>query len=175
MAISATINKLSLNIADMDRHYYQTHDLVIAQHPSETDHRFMIRVIAFALNASDELDFTKGLCADDEPELWLKTLTGEVDLWIDFGQIDEKRIGKACGRARQVIIYTYNQRKAHVWWEQQQARLERYNNLSVYHLSAEGVEAMISKKMNLQCNIQDGEMTLLDDDSEFLIKIVSRK
>ena len=175
MAISATINKISLNIADMDRHYYQTHDLVIAQHPSETNHRFMIRLIAFALNASDELTFTKGLCADDEPELWIKSLTGEVDLWIDFGQIDEKRIGKACGRAKQVVIYTYNQRKAHVWWNQQQEKLERYKNLSIYHLNADGVDAMISKKMDVQCNIQDGEMTLIDDCYEYLIHVDLKK
>ena len=175
MAISATINKISLNIADMDRHYYQMHDLVIAQHPSETNHRFMIRLIAFALNASDELTFTKGLCVDDEPELWVKSLTGEVDLWIDFGQVDEKRIGKACGRAKQVIIYTYNQRKAHVWWNQQQAKLKRYKNLSIYHLNADGIDAMISKKMDVQCNIQDGEMTLIDDCSEYSIHVDLKK
>ena len=84
MAINATINKISLNIADMDRHYYQTHELTIAQHPSETDFRFMIRVIAFAANASAELCFSKGLASDEEPELWQKTLTGDIELWIDF-------------------------------------------------------------------------------------------
>ena len=125
MAISATINKITLNIADMDRHYYQTHNLTVAQHPSETDFRFMMRVIAFSLNANEELSFTKGLCVDDEPELWVKSLTDEIELWIDFGQVDEKRIRKACGRADKVIIYTYNQRKASVWWDQQAKNFER--------------------------------------------------
>ena len=70
MALKATIHKATLNIADMDRHYYADHQLTIAQHPSETDLRVMIRLLAFALNAGDTLEFTKGLSTDDEPELW---------------------------------------------------------------------------------------------------------
>ncbi len=155
----------------MDRHYYQSHELTVAQHPSETDFRFMIRLIAFMANASERLYFTKGLSTDDEPELWQKTLTDEIELWIDLGQPDEKRIRKACGRARQVIIYTYNERKAKVWWEQQQEKLQRFSNLSVLHINAEGVESMVKRSMQLQCNIQDGEIYLNDDDSNFIITL----
>jgi len=80
MAISSTINKVSLNIADMDRHYYESHELTVAQHPSETDFRFMVRLIAFMANASEMLSFTKGLSTDDEPELWKKTLTDDIEV-----------------------------------------------------------------------------------------------
>ena len=93
MAISAIINKISLNIADMDRHYYKTHEIIAAQHPSETDLRFIMRVIAFAFNATENLSFTKGLSTDDEPDIWQKSLTDDIELWIDFGQLDEKRSG----------------------------------------------------------------------------------
>ncbi len=171
MAISATINKITLNIADMDRHYYQSHDLIAAQHPSETDFRFMMRMIAFTLNANEELTFTKGLCVDDEPEVWQKSLTGDIELWIDFGQLDEKRIRKACGRANQVIVYTYNSKKSEIWWNQIQSKLERYKNLSVMHIEAEGVEDMVKRNMLLQCNIQDGEMLLNDDDNSYTVTI----
>ncbi|NOR81557.1 MAG: hypothetical protein GQ529_12115 [Methyloprofundus sp.] len=164
MAISSTINKMSLNIADMDRHYYQSHDLTIAQHPSETDFRFMIRVIAFAANASEQLCFSKGLADDDEPELWQKTLTDDIELWIDLGQPDEKRIRKACGRADQVIIYTYHERKAKAWWQQQHAKCQRFSNLQVIHINADGVDSLLKRSMQLQCNIQDGIMYLSDDD-----------
>ena len=169
MAISSTINKVSLSISDMDRHYYQSHDLTMAQHPSENDFRFMIRVIAFAMNADERLVFTKGMNSDDEAELWQKALTDEIDLWIDFGQLDEKRIRKACGRAKQVIIYTYHEGKAKVWWQQQQDKLKRFSNLKVIHIQAEGVEAMIGRSMQLQCTIQDGELYLSDDDSNLTI------
>ena len=171
MAINSTIIKVSLNIADMDRHYYQNHDLTVAQHPSETDFRLMVRLIAFMVNANERLSFTKGLCSDDEPELWQKTLTGDIDLWIDLGQPDEKRIRKACGRAKQVIIYTYHERKAKVWWQQQQKKLQRFSNLSVWHINAQGVDSMLKRTMQLQCNIQDGEIYLNDDNSNFNITL----
>ncbi|RLA17979.1 MAG: hypothetical protein DRQ62_14355 [Gammaproteobacteria bacterium] len=169
MAISSTINKISLNIADMDRHYYQSHELTVAQHPSETDFRFMVRLIAFMANASEQISFTKGLDSDDEPDLWQKTLTDEIELWIDLGQPDEKRIRKACGRAKQVIIYTYDERKAKVWWEQQQSKLQRFSNLNVVHINAQGVEAMVKRSMQLQCNIQEGEIYL--DDGELSLTV----
>ncbi len=171
MAISSTINKVSLNIADMDRHYYQSHELTVAQHPSETDFRFMVRLIAFMANASDRLSFTKGLSTDDEPELWQKTLTDEIELWIDLGQADEKRIRKACGRAKQVIIYTYHERKAKVWWEQQQEKFQRFSNLKVFHMNVQGVDSMVNRSMQLQCNIQDGEIYLNDDHLNFTVTL----
>ncbi len=171
MAISATINKVSFNIADMDRHYYQSHDLIAAQHPSETDFRFMMRIIAFALNANEALTFTKGLCVDDEPEIWQKSLTGDIELWIDFGQLDEKRIRKACGRADQVIVYTYNSQKSDIWWNQIKSKLVRYTNLNVMHIEAEGVEDMVKRNMLLQCNIQDGELLLSDDENSYTVTV----
>lgn len=175
MAISATINKVSLNIANMDRHHYQLYELTVAQHPSETDYRFMIRLIAFALNANDHLSFTKGLCVNDEPEIWQKSLSDEIELWIDLGQVDEKRIRKACGRAGQVIIYTYNERKATVWWEQQADKLQRFDNLRVFHMYADIPDSMVSRTMQLQCNIQDNEVYLSDSNSELNITLETRK
>jgi len=169
MAISSTINKISLNIANMDSHYYGSHDLTVAQHPSETDFRFMIRLIAFMANAHEQLSFTKGIASDEEPDLWQKSLTDEIDLWIDLGQPDEKRIRKACGRAKQVIIYTYHEGKAKVWWQQQKEKCKRFNNLKLIHIHAEGVDAMKSRSMQLQCTIQDGEMYLSDADSSISI------
>lgn len=171
MAISSTINKVSLNIANMDSHYYQLHELTVAQHPSENDFRFMVRLIAFMANAHERLSFTKGLSTDDEPELWQKSLTGEIELWVELGQPDEKRIRKACGRAKQVIIYTYHEGKATVWWQQQEANLKRFSNLKVFHIGAEGVESMIKRTMDLQCNIQDSEMYLSDDDLNQVITL----
>lgn len=175
MAISATINKASLSITDMDRHYYQNHELTLAQHPSETDFRLMMRLIVFALNAREQLVFTKGLSTEDEPDLWAKTLTNEIALWIDLGQPDEKRIRKACGRAEQVLIYTYHEGKAKVWWEKQRANLARFNNLKVFHIHAEGVDAMLNRSMQLQCTIQDGELYLNAGDASSHITLDTLK
>ncbi|MEA3374382.1 MAG: YaeQ family protein [Campylobacterota bacterium] len=164
MALGATIYKVSLSVADMDRHYYNDFDLTIAQHPSENNLRMMVRLIAFALHADESLSFTKGLSQEDEPELWKKNFGGEIELWIDLGQPDEKRIRKACGRSEQVIIYTYNHKAADAWWRQNEGKLRRFKNLRLIHLSFAGEpESLIERSMQLQCNIQDAELLLLDE------------
>jgi len=167
MAIRATIFKAELQITDMDRNYYNDHHLIIARHPSENDERMMIRLLAFALNASESLQFTKGICADDEPDVWQKSLSDEIEVWIDLGQPDTKRIRKACGRSRQVIICTYQKRSDAIWWDQVSNKLARFENLSVMHLDADavtGLGAMAARSMRLQCTIQDGELWLTDGD-----------
>jgi len=163
MALGATINKVSIDIADMDRQYYQHHNLTVAMHPSESPFRFVIKIIAFALNAHDELKFTKGLGAEDEPEIWRKSLTNDIELWIDFGQVDEKRIRKACARADEVVIYTYQERRAKTWWAQNQQKLIRHKNLKIIHIEAAEAEALAQRNMALQCTIDDGSVYLSDD------------
>lgn len=161
MALKATVFKATLNIADMDRHYYADHHLTLARHPSETDERMMIRLLAFALNASDHLEFTKGLSTDDEPELWQKTLSDEIELWIELGLPDESRLRKACNRARQVILYTYGGRAVPIWWDKIQGKLTRFDNLRVINLPQEATEALAQlaeRNMNLQFTVQDGEV-----------------
>lgn len=165
MALKATIFKAQLQIADMDRGYYGTHALTIARHPSETDERMMVRLLAFSLHAHENLAFAKGLSADDEPDLWQRDLTGAIDTWIDVGQPDEKRIRRACGRATQVFVYSYSGHGADIWWNQVGSKLERTRNLGVYNLPA-GVGAALSRladrNMDLQCTIQEGHVWLGD-------------
>jgi uncharacterized protein YaeQ len=160
VATGSTIFKTQLSIADMDRNYYETHELTLAQHPSETTERLMMRLVAFALNAGDRLLLTKGIGAEDEPSLWEKNYGGEIQLWIELGQIDEKRVRKACGRSSKVIVYTFNQKSAEAWWRQNSAALERFKNLSVIHLSANGLEALSERSMRLQCNICDSQLSI---------------
>jgi len=163
MALKATIYKASLGIADMDRNYYADHALTLAQHPSETDERMMIRLLAFALNADDNLTFTRGLSTDDEPELWEKDLTGHVTLWIELGLPDEDRIRKASNRADKVIVYAYGGRQAGIWWDKLGNKLERYDNLTVIDLPEEAtaeLPSLMERTMTLQVNIQDGDVTL---------------
>ncbi|MCU7960210.1 MAG: YaeQ family protein [gamma proteobacterium symbiont of Bathyaustriella thionipta] len=174
MALNSTIHKATVHIANMDRHYYQNHELTLAQHPSETDLRFMVRLLAFIFNAHEQLQFSKGLSSDGEPDLWQKSLSGEIELWIDLGQPDEKRIRKACGRAQQVIIYTYQPAKANIWWQQHHTKLTRFHNLRIIQMHCKGVEAMIKRSMQLQCNIQDGELYLNDDDLNLTITLEER-
>ena len=170
MALKATISKALLNIANMDSHYYAEHNLTLAQHPSETDLRLMVRVLAFILNAEERLEFCKGISQDDEPDLWVKSLGGEIELWIDLGQPYEKRIKKACGRSQKVIIYTYQEGMAAAWWKQIESSLTRFNNLRVVYLDMEGdIELLAKRAMMLQANISDNELTLMDDAQQSIV------
>lgn len=178
MALKATIFKADLAISDMDRHYYDNHSLTIARHPSESDLRMMVRVLAFALNAHEQLSFTKGLSTQDEPDLWQKSLSGEIELWIDLGNPDEKRIRQACGKAKQVIIYNYGGNSSDVWWQQTQSKLSRFNNLSVVNLTSEDMDAlsaMVNKTMTLNMTIQEGDIFVSDDANSVQVAAVRRE
>lgn len=173
MALKATIFKADLQIADMDRHYYGTHALTIARHPSETDERMMVRVLAFAMHAHEALAFGKGLSTEDEPDLWQKDLTGAIDLWIDVGQPDEKRMLKACGRSSQVVVYNYGS-TSNIWWSQVASKVERARNLRVVNLESSVSQALAKlaqRTMQLQCTIQDGQIWLSNSDQTVQLEL----
>ena len=168
MALKSTIFKVNLQISDMDRHYYNDHSFTIARHPSETDERMMLRIMIFALHANEHLAFTKGLSTDDEPDIWQKSLSGEIEQWIDLGQPDEKRIRKACGLAKQVFIYCYSGSSAEIWWNQNNSKLQRFNNLSVTNIPAADVQnlgKLAQRNMQLNCTIEDGIVWMSNGDS----------
>lgn len=165
MALKATIFKAAVQVSDMDRNYYASHALTLARHPSETDERMMVRLLAFVLNADDGLSFGRGLSAEDEPDLWRKDLTGGTDLWIEVGQPDERSLRQACGRAKRVIVYTYGGRIADQWWSENGPKLARQGNLTVFNLPLEGTRALAAlaqRAMQLQCTIQEGEVWIGD-------------
>jgi len=160
MALKATIFKASLQVSDLDRNYYGEHQLTLARHPSETDERMMVRVLAFALNAHEHLQFGKGLSDTDEPDLWQKDLTGQIVHWIEVGQPDEKRLIRASGRAGRVTVYTYG-RGADPWWKASGDRLSRARNLSVWRVPTEASDAvgkLAERAMQLQCTVQEGQV-----------------
>jgi uncharacterized protein YaeQ len=174
LALKATVFKAELQVSDMERGHYQTYNLTLARHPSETDERLMVRLLAFALNADEALSFTKGLSTEDEPELWLKSLSDEIELWIELGQLDEKRLRRACGLAKQVIVYLYAERSAAVWWSQQQEMVRRFSNLRLVMLSVVGdtrLESLTQRNMSLHATVQDNQIWLSDNKQAVTIEI----
>jgi len=163
MALKATIFKVDLAVADMDRNLYADYALTLARHPSENDARMMVRLLAFMRYSDASLTFGKGLSTDEEPDLWLKDLTGVINLWIVVGQPDERWLRKASGRSSQVVVFSYGGRVAEIWWEQNRAVLEKLPNLTVFRLSQESTQdlaALANRAMSLQCLTQDGEMLI---------------
>lgn len=173
MALKATIFKADLHIADMDRHYYEQHSLTIAQHPSETDERLMVRLLAFAMFADEALAFGKGI-SEDEPALWKKDLTGAVDLCIEIGQPREKIILKDCGIAKLVVLLIYGPQTDR-WWEDNKEAFSHKTNLTVIQLPYKDTQAMglmAKRNMEITCNIEDGHIMLMSADGTVNIEPV---
>jgi uncharacterized protein YaeQ len=165
MALKSTIFKVDLSVADIDRGYYRDHALTIARHPSETDARMMVRLLAFALHANESLAFGRGLSTDDEPDLWQRDLTGSIEKWIDVGLPDEREVRKACGRAREVYVLAYGGRAVELWWQAAREKLERQDRLAVSEVPIEASTALAplaDRYMRLQVTIQEGHVFVAD-------------
>lgn len=161
MALTATIHKAELTVSDMDRDYYATHNLTVALHPSETEARMMLRLMAFALNAHEDLSFTRGLSSTEEPDLWQHEPDQTLTHWIELGMPDEKRLRKACGLARRVTVYVYGQRGPQVWWEGMRDKVRRFANLRIVNVDPASEAALAGycqRAMQLQAMIQDGQL-----------------
>jgi len=180
MAIKATIYKANIQLADMDRNVYGDHAVTIARHPSETDERMMIRLLAFSLNvpASDDhggLEFAKDLWDTDEPSLWQKDLTGQIVHWIDIGQPDDKRLMRASPRSDRVSVYTFTA-SSPIWWNGIATKITRAGNLKVWLVPAEQSQelaALAQRTMQLQVTVQDGHVWV--GDGQRSVEIAAQK
>ena len=167
MALKSTVFKAELSVADVDRGVYGDHSLTLARHPSETDERMMVRLLAFALHADERLEFGRGLSAEDEPDLVRRSLTGDIQQWIDVGLPDEREVRKACGRAGEVFVYAYGGRSCALWWEKAAPMLERQARLSVLEVpqdASQGLAALAARTMKLQVTVQDARAIVSGDD-----------
>jgi uncharacterized protein YaeQ len=177
MALKATIYKANIELADMDRNYYDSLQLTIAQHPSETPQRLMVRLIAYILNAHEDLQFGKGVSDEDEAAIWQKNYSDEINLWIELGQLDEKRLKKACNQAKAVKLYCYAS-SANTWWSQIGSNLKKFERLSVEQFESSTCDALVkllSRNMEFQCSIQDGQLWLTSGEETLLIETIKLK
>lgn len=175
MALRATIFKLELHVADMDRSYYGSHVLTLARHPSETDERMMLRVLAFALYADEDLSFTRGLSTTEEPSLWRKDLTGSILSWIELGHPDERRLLQAGGKSDEVVVFCYGGHASQVWWQGVQAGVSRMRQLSVLSVDPAAVQTLASlsqRNMTLHVTIQEGVVLVASDSDSVSVEIV---
>src|SRR4051812_1493264 len=138
MSLKATIYKVEVHLADMDHQVYTDHNFTLARHPSETDERMVIRLLAYALNAppnddNGALTFAKDMWEADEPSLWRRDLTGELKHWIDVGQPDEKRLLRVSARCERVSVYSFST-STPTWWNGVASKLTRAQNLCVWQV-----------------------------------------
>lgn len=172
MASNAAIHRVDLNVADMDRHYYADHPLTIARHPSETEERMMVRLLAFALWADERLEFGRGIGVAEEPDLWQRDLTGRIERWIDVGLPDDRRVRQACGQSDEVVVVAFGGRTADLWWEKIQPELPKGRKLSVVFVAPETTAALArlaERTMTAQFLVQEGERWLALGEERFVV------
>lgn len=167
MAENATIYKFSIDLTDLDRNVYQKVSVHVALHPSETMERMAMRILAYCLNYDPQLRFTKGLSEDSEPDLWQRSYSDEIELWLELGLPDSKRIKKACTQSQQVKLYAYGGQGVDKWWQTAQKELLKFRNIAVYQFDPQAVAAFaeaMTRTMSLSCMIQDGSINLSWED-----------
>jgi uncharacterized protein YaeQ len=170
LALKSTVYKAQLQLADMDRALYADHSLTLALHPSETEERLLVRLLAFALLVPHDtergaLQFARGLSDTDEPDLWQHDLTGALVQWVEVGQPDERRLARACGRAERVSIFAYGS-AVPIWWGGIEGKVARLSNLAVWQLPAEQARELATlarRSMAWQVTVQDGTVWVGDE------------
>lgn len=157
MAEKPTIYKCRIALSDIDRNLYDTLNITIARHPSETLERMMVRLLAYCFNAHAQLILCKGLSDTDEPALWLHSLDGNIDLWIDVGEPSVERIKKASHVAKAVKVYCFNS-KAPTWWSLNAPAISKLS-ASVYQFDWTEIQPLAKlaeRTMDASITITDG-------------------
>lgn len=163
MALKAIIHKARVSYSDLDRNVYTDHELTLARHPSETEERMMVRLLAYVLNVPADndqgtLEFDKDMWEPDEPALMQRDHTGLPMHEIELGQPEERRLVRACGRSKKVTVYTFGG-NVPTWWAGVSARLAKVRNLTVWQIPTEQAQALgtlAEKTMEVQITLQDG-------------------
>ena len=166
MALGATVYKATVDISDLDRNYYGKHQLTIARHPSETEERLMLRVLAFCRHADERTEFGRGLSTEGEPALWQLDDTGAIAEWIDVGWPDVKQVRKAAGRSDSVVILTYDEARYTPWWESHKGDFGKIDKLTVLAVPDEFIAplaGLADRNMRLAVTIQDDVIWISDD------------
>lgn len=175
MALKPTIYKLQVAVSDFNKDYYDTLNLTVAQHPSETLERMMARVVAFCLNASENLEFAKGLSSSEEPDIWQKTLDGQIALWIDVGEPQPERIKKASRQAKALKVYSFNS-KSGTWWQQNNDKLTICNNAQFYQfdwLQMQNLATFTQRTMYWSLSISDQSVYITDADQSLELTVTA--
>ncbi|WP_293266559.1 YaeQ family protein [Neptunomonas sp.] len=168
MAHKPTIYKVELQLVDMNRDIYTSCKLTLAQHPSETLERMMIRLMVFGLNYHEDLQFSRGLSATDEPDIWECSLDGQVNHWIEVGQATPERIRKAISRSPKISLYAFG-READIWWARAQDAFRDLPRVDVWQFNAEEsakLSDLIERTVSITMTITGAEIFLNKDEKQ---------
>lgn len=167
MALKPTIYKFNVSLSDLNRDYYDTLNLTVALHPSETVERMMARLVAFCCEAQEGLAFTKGLSEVEEPDIWKRAYDDQIEVWIDVGEPSLERIKKATRQSKRAIVYSFNS-KSDVWWSQSENKLTQ-SEVSVIRIDWQSISSLsklVQRTMNMSFTITGDSAFIATEDGE---------
>ena len=162
MALGAVIHQFAVQLSHVDRGVYESLDLRVARHPSESEEFLCARVLAFCLEHREGLAFSKGLAEPDQPALEVRDLTGRLLAWIEIGAPDAARLHRASKAVPRVAVYTHHD--AERYWESLAGeRIQRAESLELYGLDRALVSILVARlerRMALELSVSDGTLYL---------------
>ncbi len=174
MALGATICKATVDVSDIDRGYYESRTLTVAQHPSETEERMMLRILAWILFAGEKTEFGRGLSTEGEPAVYETNEAGDIGRWIEVGTPGTKTLRKAAGKSEDVVVIACDEAKIEPWWASHKGDFSKIDKLSVRFISDADLEKLAgfaARTMRFAATVQDGIVWLADDAHNVEIEI----
>lgn len=162
MSLTATIYNIQIDLADSDRGVYESLDLRVARHPSESEEYLVTRVLAYCLEYREGIAFTKGVSDPDEPALTVRDLTGALEVWIEIGTPDGPRLHKASKASPRVVVYTHKD-PTQFLRNLEGARIHRAEALEIYAVDRPLVAALatrLDRRMDFALSVADAEITI---------------
>ncbi|MCQ4273633.1 YaeQ family protein [Pseudomonas kuykendallii] len=172
MALQATTYKVEINLTDLDRSVYDTARFTVARHPSETEERLVVRLIAYLLWYGELLSFGRGLSDVDEPALWEKSLDDRVLHWIEVGQPDAERITWCSRRAERFSLVAYGNLR--VWQSKVLDGVRSLKNINVVALPQEALETVardLPRSINWAVMISEGTLFITDENGQHELQL----
>lgn len=160
MAVGATIYNFDVELADSDRHVYESLALKVARHPSESEEYLVARLLAYLLEYGEGIEFSRGVSDPDEPAIALRDLTGAIKVWIDIGAPNAARLHRASKAADRVVVYTH---KSPTQFLKQLAgeRIHRADALELYAIDRDLVTALVARldrRVSFSLSVTDREL-----------------
>ncbi len=160
MALTSTMYACQVELAHVDRGVYESLDFRMAMHPSESPEYFVTRWLAYCLEYTEGVAFSRGVSDPDEPTLSVRDLTGTITAWIEIGQPDAARLHKASKAAPRVAVYTHKEPR--VWLSQlAAARIHKADQLQLWALDRELIDALVERldrRFKCELSVTDGTL-----------------
>ena len=177
MALTATIYNVTIDLSDLDRGVYETFELRVARHPSETAEYMLVRLLAYCLEYQEGIALTEGVSSGDEPALVVRDLTGRLTAWIEVGLPDASRLHRGSKAAGRAAVYTHRDARQ-LLSQLSGAKIHRAGDIPIRafdRTAIEEVAALIERRASLAISISGGELLVAIGDRAFTLVMTEHR